>query len=525
MKDQAYRIIFEGKIAEGVDSQTARSNLQRLLKVDDATIERLFSGKRVVLKKDATAATVEKYHLALTRAGVHYSTDPEISSEAEAHSARDSVNSPGRKNLTLQPIPQPPGTPSSEAAVNPYAPPTQDPVINKQVFCRSCGSKIDETASECPACKTRQIVGKPKSKIVAGLLAIFLGFLGAHRFYLGQWIGLIYLLFGLLAWAVALVEGIVFLLTPQERWDRKYGNVVTNSGAAMIVVAVVVFVAIIGILAAIAIPQYAEYTQRASVAQAEASIQPSLRKIEDFAERNGYLPNDNLEAGVDVAISTQHIESLVISANGVLTITLSAKEGNPIASQTLLWIPSLQGGSLRWDCSGGSLPARFRSKDCRSGKYSGQQELTPNQWAIADDGVSKIRVPRNWNRLPELNDVASLQYGLPRQEQYVIVISEPRADFSAGMDLYSYNDSIMEQYFMTAIDNVNIKLLGDIDLNGLKGVKYEIRGSVNNVNIVYLYTALEGKDHFHQVLFWTLPTKWSEAQPIYESALSSFTEN
>jgi len=50
MEPQLYRIIFEVNVAEGVAPETAMGNLQRLLKVDAATVEKLFSGKRVVLE-------------------------------------------------------------------------------------------------------------------------------------------------------------------------------------------------------------------------------------------------------------------------------------------------------------------------------------------------------------------------------------------------------------------------------------------------------------------------------------------
>jgi type II secretory pathway pseudopilin PulG len=525
MKAQSYKIIFEGEVAEGVDPDTAKGNLQRLFKTDDATAERLFSGKRVVLKKNLTAGMLKKYDAALTGAGVRYSTDPEISSTPEASAPRAEAGAAANVGLTLQPIPRARKNPPGEDAVNPYAPPTQDPVVSKQVFCRSCGNKINETDTVCPKCGDKQIVGKPKSKVVAGLLAIFLGFFGAHRFYLGQWVGLIYLFLGLLAWPVALVEGIVFLLTPKDRWERKYGNVVSSGSGALIAVAVLVFIAVLGILAAIAVPAYVDYTNRVKVAQAVASAQPSIKKIEAFALQKGYFPGNNLEAGLPADLSADHVESMVVSENGVLTMTFGGKEAGPIDEQTLLFIPSLQGNSVQWDCSGGSLPARFRAKDCHDGKYSGQQTVTTSQWVTAEDGVSKIRVPKNWNRLPELNEAASLKYGNPRLEQYLIVFSEPRADFGSDMDLYTYNDTIMEKYFLAGIRNINIKLLGEINLNGMQGVKYEIRGEIDNIKIVYLYTAFASRNHFHQVLFWTLPTKWSDSQGIYESALSTFTEN
>lgn len=64
-----------------------------------------------------------------------------------------------------------------------------------------------------------------KSKVVAVLLAIFLGGIGLHKFYLGQigW-GIVYLLF---CWTgipslVGLIEGIIYLTMSDAEFARKY---------------------------------------------------------------------------------------------------------------------------------------------------------------------------------------------------------------------------------------------------------------------------------------------------------------
>ena len=64
-----------------------------------------------------------------------------------------------------------------------------------------------------------------KSKVAAGLLAIFLGGLGVHKFYLGQiGLGIVYLLF---CWTfipaiVGFVEGIIYLTTSDSKWANRY---------------------------------------------------------------------------------------------------------------------------------------------------------------------------------------------------------------------------------------------------------------------------------------------------------------
>jgi hypothetical protein len=53
--------------------------------------------------------------------------------------------------------------------------------------------------------------------------------------------------------------------------------------------------------------------------------------------------------------------------------------------------------------------------------------------------VDRIGLPNNWKHMPELTDIGSIEYGNPRREQYVLVISEPKADFSDSIDLKAYN--------------------------------------------------------------------------------------
>jgi TM2 domain-containing membrane protein YozV len=56
------------------------------------------------------------------------------------------------------------------------------------MFCKNCGKEVAADASFCPHCGVALAMapGIPmtKSKVIAGLLAIFLGYLGIHKFYL-----------------------------------------------------------------------------------------------------------------------------------------------------------------------------------------------------------------------------------------------------------------------------------------------------------------------------------------------------
>lgn len=66
-----------------------------------------------------------------------------------------------------------------------------------------------------------------KNRTTTAILALFLGGLGLHKFYLGQWVwGLIYLIFcwTFLPAIIALLEAIRFFMMTDETFQREYGN-------------------------------------------------------------------------------------------------------------------------------------------------------------------------------------------------------------------------------------------------------------------------------------------------------------
>jgi TM2 domain-containing membrane protein YozV len=66
-----------------------------------------------------------------------------------------------------------------------------------------------------------------RNKVIAGLLAIFLGWFGVHKFYLGSWgWGIVYILFGwtCIPFIVGIIEGIIYLLTDEYSFDVRYNQ-------------------------------------------------------------------------------------------------------------------------------------------------------------------------------------------------------------------------------------------------------------------------------------------------------------
>lgn len=98
-------------------------------------------------------------------------------------------------------------------------------------FCSSCGETIKKEAEMCPECGVSQDGGSSSSsgagpdRTTAGLLAILLGGLGVHKFYMGSTgMGILYLIF---CWTfipaiVGVIEGIIYLTKSDEEFAQQY---------------------------------------------------------------------------------------------------------------------------------------------------------------------------------------------------------------------------------------------------------------------------------------------------------------
>jgi len=94
-------------------------------------------------------------------------------------------------------------------------------------YCTSCGAILNSDAEMCPECGVKQTAGAggDKEKLVAGLLAIFVGGFGVHKFYLGDTkMGVLYLCFfwTFIPAIIGLIEGILYLTKSDAEFQRQY---------------------------------------------------------------------------------------------------------------------------------------------------------------------------------------------------------------------------------------------------------------------------------------------------------------
>lgn len=67
--DARYHIVFEGQLVGGAAREAVEANLGKLFRMPPEKVAALFSGKRVILKRDADQATAMKFRAALKQAG------------------------------------------------------------------------------------------------------------------------------------------------------------------------------------------------------------------------------------------------------------------------------------------------------------------------------------------------------------------------------------------------------------------------------------------------------------------------
>jgi len=131
-----------------------------------------------------------------------------------------------------------------------------------------------------------------------------------------------------------------------------------------------IVIAIIGILAAIAIPMYQDYTKRAKVSEVINAAAPCKLAVSEFYASRNAFPGTTADAGCDTVVTNAYVSGVAVGAAGVITAT-SKVTG---ATGTITFTPTAPTSSgavqnaVDWECRAGTIDPKFIPSSCRAAK-------------------------------------------------------------------------------------------------------------------------------------------------------------
>jgi type IV pilus assembly protein PilA len=131
-----------------------------------------------------------------------------------------------------------------------------------------------------------------------------------------------------------------------------------------------IVVAIIGILAAVALPAYQDYTTRAKVSEMILAASAGRTSLSEAYAANGKFPPDTSSADYVATQSSKYVSGVsyaIASSNAVITVTgrnlgNSAADGKKLK---LTGVGDASAGTVTWTCTPDDMPAKYLPATCR----------------------------------------------------------------------------------------------------------------------------------------------------------------
>jgi type IV pilus assembly protein PilA len=126
----------------------------------------------------------------------------------------------------------------------------------------------------------------------------------------------------------------------------------TQKQQGFTLIELMIVVAIIGILAAVALPAYQDYTARAQASEAASLAAGVKTTIAEFYQSNGEYPDGTTAPkNTDLAATGTYSSIAVTADTGVITATMSSSGvAANLQGKTFVYTPNLANNAFKWSC-------------------------------------------------------------------------------------------------------------------------------------------------------------------------------
>jgi hypothetical protein len=143
-----------------------------------------------------------------------------------------------------------------------------------------------------------------------------------------------------------------------------------------------------------------------------------------------------------------------------------------------------------------------------------RQEIT------SDDGKLKVTTSGLWVKRTDLNQNAAFQASRKDKEMYVIVI--PEAKSTGGTMTLAQHHLLTRAHMLQKMNNSSTTIPLALNIDGHPALQDEVSGTQNGTTLTFLHTTIDDGETFHQILAWTLKSRWAANQSELAEVTNSF---